>query len=165
MTTRAGDRLKNARDEFRTWACCLGYRIHVERHEAIAAFFEVWACELSRVPVPCAHVLIASNPLLSQTVGTTVHRDWFERRGEVIRLPAPHLVRPTLWRRHSFIANASGRREDRESSPPETAGTSPASGSRGASAAVWTKTGTIFWGGACPFVRSKIVLPLRINSE
>jgi site-specific DNA-methyltransferase (adenine-specific) len=36
--------------------------------------------------VPGAHVLIASNPLISQTLAKAVSRCGFERRGEIIRL-------------------------------------------------------------------------------
>jgi site-specific DNA-methyltransferase (adenine-specific) len=49
-------------------------------------FFFVWARLLFPVLVPGAHVLIASNPLLSFVVAGAVTRAGFERRGEIIRL-------------------------------------------------------------------------------
>src|SRR5262249_30767711 len=49
-------------------------------------FFFAWARLLLPVLVPGAHVLIASNPLLSFLVANAVTRAGFERRGELIRL-------------------------------------------------------------------------------
>lgn len=49
-------------------------------------FFSAWARLLFPVLVPGAHVLIASNPLLSFVVAGAVTRAGFERRGEIIRL-------------------------------------------------------------------------------
>src|SRR5207245_10378652 len=49
-------------------------------------FFFAWARLLFPVLVPGAHVLIASNPLLSFVVAGAVPRAGFERRGELIRL-------------------------------------------------------------------------------
>jgi site-specific DNA-methyltransferase (adenine-specific) len=49
-------------------------------------FFFAWARLLFPVVVPGAHVLIASNPLLSFVVANAVTRAGFERRGEIIRL-------------------------------------------------------------------------------
>ena len=49
-------------------------------------FFFVWARYLFPVLVPGAHVLVASNPLLSFVVASTITRAGFERRGEIIRL-------------------------------------------------------------------------------
>ena len=49
-------------------------------------FFFAWARVLLPVVVPGAHVLVASNPLLSFVVANAVTRAGFERRGEVIRL-------------------------------------------------------------------------------
>ncbi len=49
-------------------------------------FFSAWARLLFPILVPGAHVLIASNPLLSFVVAGAVTRAGFERRGEVIRL-------------------------------------------------------------------------------
>src|SRR5438876_3966132 len=49
-------------------------------------FFFAWARLLFPVVVPGAHVMIASNPLLSFVVANAVTRVGFERRGEIIRL-------------------------------------------------------------------------------
>jgi DNA modification methylase len=49
-------------------------------------FFSSWARLLFPVVTPGAHVLIASNPLLSFVVANAVTRVGFERRGEIIRL-------------------------------------------------------------------------------
>lgn len=49
-------------------------------------FFYSWAHLLHPVLVPGAHVLLASNPLLSYVVAGAVTRAGFERRGEIIRL-------------------------------------------------------------------------------
>jgi DNA modification methylase len=49
-------------------------------------FFTAWARLLLPVLVPGAHVLVASNPLLSFVVANAVTRAGFERRGEIIRL-------------------------------------------------------------------------------
>jgi len=49
-------------------------------------FFFSWTRLLFPVVVPGAHVLIASNPLLSFVVANAVTRAGFERRGEIIRL-------------------------------------------------------------------------------
>ena len=49
-------------------------------------FFSAWARLLFPILVPGAHVLIASNPLLSFVVAGAVTRTGFERRGEIIRL-------------------------------------------------------------------------------
>ncbi|MXZ85765.1 MAG: site-specific DNA-methyltransferase [Acidimicrobiia bacterium] len=54
--------------------------------EALDRFFAAWADALVPVLVPGAHVLVASNPLLSHRVALTVCRSGFERRGEVVRL-------------------------------------------------------------------------------
>ena len=54
--------------------------------EALDRFFAAWADALIPVLVPGAHVLVASNPLLSHRVALTVCRSGFERRGEVVRL-------------------------------------------------------------------------------
>lgn len=54
--------------------------------QALAEFFEHWAMLLFPALVPGAHVVIASNPLVSQTVARAVSRPGFERRGEIIRL-------------------------------------------------------------------------------
>ncbi len=49
-------------------------------------FFFSWARLLFPIVVPGAHILIASNPLLSFVVANAVTRAGFERRGEIIRL-------------------------------------------------------------------------------
>lgn len=49
-------------------------------------FFFSWARLLWPVVVPGAHVIVASNPLLSFVVAQAVTRAQFERRGEIIRL-------------------------------------------------------------------------------
>lgn len=49
-------------------------------------FFFAWARLLFPVLVPGAHVIVASNPLLSFVVASAVTRAGFERRGEIIRL-------------------------------------------------------------------------------
>jgi DNA modification methylase len=49
-------------------------------------FFFSWARLLFPVVVPGAHVIVASNPLLSFVVANAVTRAGFERRGEIIRL-------------------------------------------------------------------------------
>jgi DNA modification methylase len=49
-------------------------------------FFFAWARLVFPIVVPGAHVIVASNPLLSFVVASAVTRAGFERRGEVIRL-------------------------------------------------------------------------------
>lgn len=49
-------------------------------------YFFNWARLLYPVVVPGAHVIVASNPLLSYVVANAVTRAGFERRGEIIRL-------------------------------------------------------------------------------
>jgi len=49
-------------------------------------FFLAWARLLFPIIVPGAHVLVASNPLLSFVVANAITRAGFERRGEIIRL-------------------------------------------------------------------------------
>lgn len=53
---------------------------------SLAEFFTEWAEVLLPVVVPGAHVLVASNPLVSYIVTESVVRAGFERRGEVVRL-------------------------------------------------------------------------------
>lgn len=53
--------------------------------DRVADFFEGWAKRLRRVLVPGAHVLVASNPLVSPYVSMALARAGLERRGEVIR--------------------------------------------------------------------------------
>ncbi len=54
--------------------------------EHLEAFFEGWAGRLLPVLVPGAHVMVASNPLVSYLVAAAVCRAGFERRGEIVRL-------------------------------------------------------------------------------
>ena len=54
--------------------------------DSLDCFFAAWARALIPVLVPGAHVLVASNPLLSHRVAPAVCRAGFERRGEVVRL-------------------------------------------------------------------------------
>jgi len=54
--------------------------------EALERFFGELACALRRVLVPGAHVLIASNPLLSSVAFQALQRAGLEKRGEIIRL-------------------------------------------------------------------------------
>ena len=53
---------------------------------SLSAFFGTWGRNLVRVLVPGAHVMIASNPLVSPVVTQAVTGAGFERRGEIIRL-------------------------------------------------------------------------------
>ncbi len=50
------------------------------------SFFHEWARVLLPALVPGAHVVIASNPLVSSLVATAVGRAGFEKRGEIVRL-------------------------------------------------------------------------------
>jgi DNA modification methylase len=49
-------------------------------------FFARWATSLMRVLVPGAHVIVASNPLVSHILARPLAEAGFERRGEIIRL-------------------------------------------------------------------------------
>ena len=51
----------------------------------LEAFFYEWAVALYPVLVPGAHVVVASNPLLSYLVSGALARAGFERRGEIVR--------------------------------------------------------------------------------
>jgi site-specific DNA-methyltransferase (adenine-specific) len=53
---------------------------------SLAEFFTEWAVALLPVLVPGAHVLVATNPLVSYIVTEAVVQAGFERRGEVVRL-------------------------------------------------------------------------------
>jgi DNA modification methylase len=53
---------------------------------ALREFFEGFAAAAMRVLVPGAHILIATNPLLSHLVYMPLMEAGFEKRGEVIRL-------------------------------------------------------------------------------
>lgn len=52
----------------------------------LQTFFETWAQAILPVLVPGAHVVVASNPLVSYLVAGAIVRAGFERRGEVVRL-------------------------------------------------------------------------------
>jgi DNA modification methylase len=54
--------------------------------ENLESFFATWAQSLMRVLVPGAHVIIASNPLLSHIIARPLAAAGFERRAEIIRL-------------------------------------------------------------------------------
>ena len=54
--------------------------------ENLGVFFERFGRALTPRLVPGAHVLIATNPLLSHLVGAALTRAGLERRGEIIRL-------------------------------------------------------------------------------
>jgi DNA modification methylase len=64
-------------------------RFTVQTPEELAlmsAFFEEWAQLLMRVLVPGAHLIVATNPLLSTRVYSAILAAGFESRGEFIRL-------------------------------------------------------------------------------
>lgn len=54
--------------------------------EQLERFFLEWATLLRPVLVPGAHVMVASNPLVSHLVSHAIGRAGFERRGEIVRL-------------------------------------------------------------------------------
>lgn len=54
--------------------------------EDIEVFFHEWANALLRVLVPGAHVMVATNPLVSFVVSDALYRAGLERRGEIVRL-------------------------------------------------------------------------------
>ena len=54
--------------------------------DRLRCFFSSWAAALMPVLVPGAHVMVASNPLVSHFVAAAVCGEGFERRGEVVRL-------------------------------------------------------------------------------
>lgn len=54
--------------------------------ENLFAFFHDWAQLLRRTLVPGAHVLVASNPLVSHVLSAAIQTAGYERRGEIIRL-------------------------------------------------------------------------------
>lgn len=53
---------------------------------ALDSFFFAWAKALAPVLVPGAHVVVASNPLVSYVVANAIARTGLERRGDVVRL-------------------------------------------------------------------------------
>lgn len=54
--------------------------------QALETFFLAWGRSLTRVLVPGANVVVASNPLLSHLVSGALARAGLERRGELVRL-------------------------------------------------------------------------------
>lgn len=52
----------------------------------LGRFFHAWAVRLLPVLVPGAHVIVASNPLVSYIVSAALAEAGFERRGELVRL-------------------------------------------------------------------------------
>ncbi len=54
--------------------------------DALEQFFLSWGRSLTRVLVPGANVVVASNPLLSYLVSGALSRAGLERRGEIVRL-------------------------------------------------------------------------------
>jgi len=54
--------------------------------ETLGAFFRTWTTKLIPVLVPGAHVIVASNPLVSYIVSKALANAGLERRGEIIRL-------------------------------------------------------------------------------
>jgi DNA modification methylase len=54
--------------------------------ENLADFFNAWAIRLRPALVPGAHILVATNPLVSNTLSVAIQAAGYERRGEVIRL-------------------------------------------------------------------------------
>src|SRR5207247_486736 len=55
-------------------------------HENLRVFFRELSRHLIRVLVPGAHVMIATNPLLSHLVYLPMMEAGFEKRGEIVRL-------------------------------------------------------------------------------
>lgn len=49
-------------------------------------FFEVWGLGAHRVAVPGAHLIIATNPFLSDLLYTSLRNAGWEKRGEIVRL-------------------------------------------------------------------------------
>ncbi len=54
--------------------------------DALEQFFLGWARRVTRILVPGANVVVASNPLLSYLVSGALSRAGLERRGEIVRL-------------------------------------------------------------------------------
>lgn len=54
--------------------------------ENLFDFFHEWAQVLQRTLVPGAHVLVASNPLVSNVLSAAIQTAGYERRGEIVRL-------------------------------------------------------------------------------
>jgi DNA modification methylase len=49
-------------------------------------FFEVWGLNALRIAVPGAHLIIATNPFLSDLLYTSLRNAGWEKRGEIVRL-------------------------------------------------------------------------------
>jgi DNA modification methylase len=60
--------------------------LSAEDLDELSRFFFEWAEALLPVLVPGANVLVASNPLLSYVVSTSLAKAGLERRGEIVRL-------------------------------------------------------------------------------
>ncbi len=60
--------------------------LSVKDLDELGAFFQKWAAALMPVLVPGAHLVIASNPLVSFLVAGAAARAGLERRGEIVRL-------------------------------------------------------------------------------
>jgi DNA modification methylase len=54
--------------------------------DGLADFFRTWAQALAPVLVPGAHIVVATNPLVSYLVSDALARAGLERRGEIVRL-------------------------------------------------------------------------------
>jgi site-specific DNA-methyltransferase (adenine-specific) len=54
--------------------------------DGLAAFFRTWADALAPVLVPGAHVVVATNPLVSYLISDALGKAGLERRGEIVRL-------------------------------------------------------------------------------
>lgn len=54
--------------------------------KGLSAFFKAWVMALMPALVPGAHVMVASNPLLSYVVSGALLEAGLERRGEIVRL-------------------------------------------------------------------------------
>lgn len=60
--------------------------LSAEDHVRLTEFFRGWAAALMPALVPGAHVLVASNPLVSHLVCGALAREGLDKRGEIIRL-------------------------------------------------------------------------------
>jgi DNA modification methylase len=57
-----------------------------EELSGLNRFFEIWGLEALRVVVPGAHLIIATNPFLSDLLYTSLRNAGWEKRGEIVRL-------------------------------------------------------------------------------
>ncbi|GAA4009343.1 DNA methyltransferase [Deinococcus rubellus] len=60
--------------------------LSLEQRQAVETYFADWASLLAPVLVPGAHVLVATNVLLSSRVQNGIERAGFEYRGQIIRM-------------------------------------------------------------------------------